>query len=248
MLESARRRLWLALTVSVLVHAGLLTTVVTVSPARFVVAAKPVEAVINFPERATPAGVAAPVPAATRDQQRRRTAQQPQPQPISGQRIRTEMAVREPGARPAALAPAANGKPEHWSLAASEVTAEPARAAPEATPASASAATAGRAGVSADDLRQYRVALAIAARRFKRYPPVARERGWEGRVEVAVSVSAWQPAPGVSLVRSSGRAELDEQALSMLEHAAAATILPESLKGKDLRVSLAIEFSLADDR
>ena len=30
-------------------------------------------------------------------------------------------------------------------------------------------------GVSADDLRQYRLSLAIAARRFKRYPAVARE-------------------------------------------------------------------------
>jgi TonB family protein len=87
-------------------------------------------------------------------------------------------------------------------------------------------------GASADDLRQYRVALAIAARRFKRYPLLARERGWAGRVEVAVNLSAWQPNPRLSLVQSSGHAALDEQALSMIEQASATTTLPESLRGR----------------
>jgi protein TonB len=119
---------------------------------------------------------------------------------------------------------------------------------PDTTPAPGGSPAAVREGVSPDDLRQYRVALAIAARRFKRYPPLARERGWEGRVEVAVSVSAWQRGPQSSLVHSSGHAALDEQALSMIEQASATTMLPESLKGRDFRVLLPIEFTLDDDR
>ena len=99
-------------------------------------------------------------------------------------------------------------------------------------------------GVSADELRQYRMALAIAARRFKHYPLVAREGGWEGRVDVALSASAGQGMPRASLVRSSGYRALDEQALSMVEQAAAVTLLPEGLHNAEFRVLLPIEFSL----
>ncbi|MCM8611518.1 TonB family protein [Accumulibacter sp.] len=110
------------------------------------------------------------------------------------------------------------------------------------------AAAAPSAGVSADDLRQYRIDLAIASRRFKGYPALARERGWEGRVEVAVSVSAWQPRPQLSLARSSGHAPLDQQAVAMLEQAATATLLPAGLRGRDFRILLPVEFTLDDAR
>ena len=88
------------------------------------------------------------------------------------------------------------------------------------------------------------MALAIAARRFKHYPLVAREGGWEGRVDVALSASAGQGMPRASLVRSSGYRALDEQALSMVEQAAAVTLLPEGLHNAEFRVLLPIEFSL----
>ncbi|MEF8702530.1 MAG: TonB family protein [Candidatus Accumulibacter sp. UW26] len=103
-----------------------------------------------------------------------------------------------------------------------------------------------REGVSPDALRQYRMALAVAARRFKRYPPLARERGWEGRVEVAVSISAWH-GPRLSLVHSSGHVLLDEQAVSMIEQASMATTLPAALQGIDFRLLLPIEFTLDDE-
>lgn len=103
-------------------------------------------------------------------------------------------------------------------------------------------------GVGADELRQYRMALAIAARRFRHYPPVAREGSWEGRVDVELSASAGLGVPRVSLVRSSGHRALDEQALSMVEQAAAVTRLPDGLQGIELRVLLPIEFSLETAR
>jgi protein TonB len=103
-------------------------------------------------------------------------------------------------------------------------------------------------GVSADALREYRVSLAIAARRFKRYPVLALERSWEGRVEVAVSMTSWQQRPQPALVRSSGHSVLDEQALSMIERASLMTVLPDSLKGRDFRFVLPIEFIRESDR
>lgn len=131
------------------------------------------------------------------------------------------------------------------------VAVEPARTAPAASGAEsrssevsapAEPATAG-GGVSADGLRQYRIDLAGAARRFRVYPAVARSRGWEGIVEVTVTVMPGSE-PRVQLARSSGHAVLDEQALSMLTRAIAQTPLPESLRGRSFAVPLPIRFSL----
>lgn len=105
-----------------------------------------------------------------------------------------------------------------------------------------------RDGASADDLRQYRLSLAISARRFKRYPALARERGWEGTVEVALNVNALLPVPEVVLVRSSGQDVLDQQALEMMTQAARVTSLPQSLKGRDFRILLPVKFSLEGDQ
>jgi len=105
-----------------------------------------------------------------------------------------------------------------------------------------------REGASADDLRQYRLSLAISARRFKRYPVLARERGWEGTAEVALNVNALLPVPEVVLVRSSGQGVLDQQALEMMTQAARVTSLPPSLKGRDFRVLLPVKFSLEGDQ
>ena len=102
-------------------------------------------------------------------------------------------------------------------------------------------------GVSADDLRHYRLSLAISARRFKRYPTLALEQGGEGTAEVALNFSAHLPVPQIGLLSSSGSRILDEQALEMVSQAAHATVIPESLKGHELRVVLPVKFSLSGD-
>ncbi len=88
----------------------------------------------------------------------------------------------------------------------------------------------------------------MSAKRFKRYPALARERGWEGSVEIALDFRRLLPEPGISLAASSGRPVLDEQALEMIRQAARVTEVPERLKGKDFRVLLPVQFSLDDDR
>ena len=102
-------------------------------------------------------------------------------------------------------------------------------------------------GVNANDLHQYRMLLGKAAKRFERYPALARERGWEGRVEIALNVDTLLPVPEVVLVHSSGHGLLDKQALEMVAQAVRVTTLPERLKGKDFRVFLPVIFSLNDD-
>lgn len=115
-------------------------------------------------------------------------------------------------------------------------------AAPEAQPAVASALPAS-AGLDADGLRSYRLALAREARRHKRYPARAIEAGWEGTAELRVTVTV-RAAPTVHLLRSSGHAALDAAALDMLGNAIPATALPASLKDREFSVDLPIVFEL----
>lgn len=98
-----------------------------------------------------------------------------------------------------------------------------------------------------DALRAYTIALGGSASRLRRYPPLARERGWEGRVEVAVTLLPGLAVPRVGLRRGCGHELLDEQALEIVRGAVAAVPLPEALRGRSAAVRLPIEFSLAGE-
>ncbi|MBL8398908.1 MAG: TonB family protein [Candidatus Accumulibacter sp.] len=100
--------------------------------------------------------------------------------------------------------------------------------------------------VDPEDLRHYRIALAFQARRSNSYPVAARQQGWHGRVEVTSTFSSHLLTAQSFVSRSSGYQVLDEQALRMIEQASAVTPLPESLRGRDFRLIIPIEFSLDD--
>lgn len=100
--------------------------------------------------------------------------------------------------------------------------------------------------LSADGLRQYRLALARESRRFKRYPEMARESGWQGVVSVLIEVAAVGGGHEVSLAQGSGYEVLDQQALEMVGQAVRVAALPESLKGKGFRLSLPVRYALED--
>lgn len=98
--------------------------------------------------------------------------------------------------------------------------------------------------IDADGLRLYRLALAKEARRYKRYPALARERNWEGVVTVTISIPLPGALPLVALGKSSGHEILDRQALEMIGQAVLAASLPESLRGRAVTVSLPVRYSL----
>lgn len=118
-----------------------------------------------------------------------------------------------------------------------------ARFAPE--PVTVAMATLSERGPDAAGLRQYRLALAGEARRFRSYPETARRAGMAGTAEVRVSVAAGAPRQ-MELARSSGHAILDTAALDMLRAAAARTTLPESLRGQEFAVLLPVVFEVED--
>ncbi|MDO8931646.1 MAG: TonB family protein [Rhodocyclaceae bacterium] len=102
-------------------------------------------------------------------------------------------------------------------------------------------------GLDADAVRQYRLALAVQARRFKRYPPQALEAGIGGTVEIRVAVAADGQAGDVALARSSGQDLLDAAAFDMMQKAAPRASVPELLRGRAFAVSLPVVFDPAGE-
>ena len=252
MSTSSRRTLVQALAVSLLLHAVLLSSAVRLFPARLEVQPASLTAVISERGAAGPASSPSPArsPSAAAPPAVRRIVTAP---PVAaGVEAQASAASHENSP------PAPPGAAGHSALSPGGGAAASPSPGSSATPGAASNASSGaapgaavpaaRSGVSGDDLRQYRLSLAGAARRFKRYPALARQRGWEGTVEVALSVSALVPVPEVVVVRSSGRSVLDEQAVDMLAQAARVTALPEGLKARDFRIVLPVEFSLESDQ
>ncbi|MDR2787396.1 MAG: TonB family protein [Candidatus Accumulibacter sp.] len=97
-----------------------------------------------------------------------------------------------------------------------------------------------------DDILRYRSALGKQARRLRRYPPLAREQGWEGSAEITLRFRREDAAPTLSLTASSGYDILDEQALETLRQAIRRTERPAGLKGGNCRMRQTVIFSLED--
>jgi protein TonB len=198
-----------------------------------------IQVIVSAKTVAAPAPISAPAPTPTA-QPPLRPAQpiqpaRPRPKEATPPVLALERPAPPPESLPVAVAEAAP--------ATGRESASPAPAAPGPAKVAASDAV---EGVSADSLREYRIELAGAARRFRSYPAIARLRGWEGVAEVVVSVNAGVPLPSLKLVHSSGHPVLDEQAVEMLSRAVAATPLPASLRGRSFVVPMPIRFSLEE--
>lgn len=103
-----------------------------------------------------------------------------------------------------------------------------------------------KAGPDAAGLRQYRLALAGEAKRFRRYPEMARRTGLSGTAEVRVVVTAAGGGRQTALNRSSGHASLDAAALEMLRQAVERAELPASLRGQNFAVLLPVVFEVEE--
>jgi protein TonB len=172
-------------------------------------------------------------------------------------------AVPEPSPPPAQRGTPVSGKASHARSAAAEqpvaaaalarpapaVLAEQAAASPGAAAADAArgmAPAAAGEGPDAEGLRAYRIGLAREARAHRRYPPLARERGWTGTAEVRVDVSPGGQPWQVLLARSSGHEVLDREAVLLMRNAAATTVLPDSLRGREFAVRMPVTFDIAE--
>lgn len=123
--------------------------------------------------------------------------------------------------------------------------ASPASSAPEPAPTTVAAAKVPGEAVDSSLFDAYRLALINAAKRYKRYPVQAMERGWEGRVEIRVVVDASGTIKS-ALVKSSSRYQiLDKQALDMVRRALdALTEVRPAPRGREFTVDVPVIFEL----
>ena len=235
---SVRRPLVPALIVSALIHFALLLSVVVFLPMKQGATVASISVIMTREEHRVapvkPTDVSSPKPQVASTQPTGPSARKVPKQPV----VTTDRAA-DTFVVPAPVAPPMQEASTGTAVSSSEVV---------SGTASRSVAVAAPESISTNDLSELRMSLSTAARRFKNYPRLARERGWEGTVDVALVFSAHSPYPDVNLARSSGRAILDEQALELVGRAARATTLPAGLRGREFRVSLPVKFSLEDDQ
>ena len=93
---------------------------------------------------------------------------------------------------------------------------------------------------------QYRLLVIARARGAGPYPLAARERGWQGRVEVRVSIDDAGQTESITLHSGSGYALLDEAALDTIRDAARRAPAPPALRGQRFVFDVPMIFSLAD--
>ncbi len=93
-------------------------------------------------------------------------------------------------------------------------------------------------------LEKYRLALIDVAKRYKRYPIHAMERGWQGRVEIRLVVGPDGTVKSALIKRSSAYQILDDQALDMVKKSAKAEPIPSALRGREFTLDIPVIFEL----
>jgi len=119
---------------------------------------------------------------------------------------------------------------------------------PQASAASASPAPASAAGgPDPGSVARYRLALMETARRYKRYPRIAQDNNWEGRVELRIAFAGSGAISSMTVKKGAGHVVLDEEAQSLLRKAQAEVAIPPALRGKAFALEIAVDFFLKDD-
>jgi periplasmic protein TonB len=159
--------------------------------------------------------------------------------------------AHRPPAKPLVRATPVSKAPPPPASAPQETAAAIAEAAPVApTPPLGATLAAAPASAPIDEraseamLAQYRLAVIEAARRYKRYPPVALDNNWQGRAEVRMAIGADGTIAALSVRSSSGHEILDREALDMIRKAKPVTPIPTSLRGTAFTVDIPVVFSL----
>ena len=93
-------------------------------------------------------------------------------------------------------------------------------------------------------LEKYRLALIDAAKRYKRYPTRAVEKGWRGRVEIRLVVGPNGTIKSTLVKRSSTYQILDDQALDMVKKSTTAEPIPSALRGREFTLDIPVIFEL----
>jgi protein TonB len=152
----------------------------------------------------------------------------------------------QPQQAPVAVAPTPvlSMEPKPSAEPAFTVPAAPAQAAPrvDAQPSLAAAS-----GPDPGSVARFRLDLMDIARRYKRYPRIAQDNNWEGRVELRIAYNEAGAISSLSVKKGAGRAVLDDEAQAMIRSAQPQLTIPPALRGKAFVLEIPVEFFLKDE-
>ena len=94
---------------------------------------------------------------------------------------------------------------------------------------------------------QFRLELMDLARRYKKYPRIAQENNWEGRVELRIAIGEDGAISSLAVKKGSGRAVLDDEAQAMIRTAKSKATIPPALRGRAFILEIPVDFFLKDD-
>jgi protein TonB len=94
---------------------------------------------------------------------------------------------------------------------------------------------------------RFRLELMDLARRYKKYPRIAQDNNWEGRVELRIMIAEDGAIASLVVKKSAGRSVLDEEAQAMIRTAKSKVTIPPGLRGKAFTLEIPVDFSLKDE-
>jgi protein TonB len=189
----------------------------------------------------------------------------PEPVPQKVEAPPPQLAPQPPAIRPRSVAKAL---PQPAPVTAPILSVEPAKqaadpaftvpATPAASPSTAQQASGARAepqgaipasgGPDAGTVAQFRLELMDLARRYKRYPRIAQDNNWEGRVELRIAIGEDGAISSLAVKKGSGRAALDDEAQAMIRTAKSKATIPAALRGKAFVIEFPVEFFLKEEK
>jgi protein TonB len=224
--QSQQRALLACVGASIALHAGVLIAFPELR-------GRPASAPIVLTATLMPAPAREATPAPEKPARAEPPRPRPKPRPVARPEPRPEIARPVPAPEP---------EPAREASAPTEAPAEVAAAAPSAP---AKVETSEPAVVwDGATLQQYRTGLIAFAKQYKRYPVQAMERGWEGRVEIRITVLPTGAVESARVKTPSGYRILDDQALDMVKRALARSPVPPALVGRQFSIDIPVIFEL----
>lgn len=170
----------------------------------------------------------------------------PQPAPVAKARPQPQ-AQQRPAPVPTPAVPVLAVEPAKQAEAALVVPAAPAPPVASAEAQAAPAPVAATAtGADPGSIARFRLELMDLARRYKKYPRIARENNWQGRVELRIAFAASGGIASLSVKKGSGHAVLDEEAQAMIRNAQPQAAIPPALRGKAFTLEIPVDFFLTE--
>ncbi|MGA7801195.1 MAG: TonB family protein [Gammaproteobacteria bacterium] len=166
---------------------------------------------------------------------RRMVSTTPVRPPHPGSHRSADNRPRHPASRAVTRSTPSDNAPKHSAAAPSPTSAAPGHP--------SSPRNAARHGTLTQRLRK---ALTKGLERHFHYPPLARERGWQGQVILSLRIDRTGHISGLKVAHSSGYPVLDRAALHSLQQVHRLPLASSWLDGRDVKMELPVRYQLID--